>query len=207
VTLGFPIEHPIDSIKTQWQAKPYLKNELQIVKYIYNEKGWRGFYAGALPNLTRCIVRNSYKYPLLIMLPEQFNIIENPHTRKYLTGLTIAFVEATITCPLERLKVYFMTSSQSQSYRSFFNSIRQNAFRELFRGFTPLFMRQFVSWTTMLQTDLVVKSFIRQRLGLTKEDKIKPRWLIPASVVVALVNTSLVMPLDVVKTHMEKKEP
>jgi len=29
--LGFPIEHPIDSIKTQWQARPYLKNEFAII--------------------------------------------------------------------------------------------------------------------------------------------------------------------------------
>ena len=28
VTIGFPIEHPIDSIKTQWQAKPYIANEM-----------------------------------------------------------------------------------------------------------------------------------------------------------------------------------
>ena len=28
--IGFPIEHPIDSIKTQWQAKPQLKNELAV---------------------------------------------------------------------------------------------------------------------------------------------------------------------------------
>ena len=27
VTVGFPLEHPIDSIKTQWQAKPYVRNE------------------------------------------------------------------------------------------------------------------------------------------------------------------------------------
>jgi len=25
------VEHPIDSIKTQWQARPHLKNELAIV--------------------------------------------------------------------------------------------------------------------------------------------------------------------------------
>ena len=69
VTIGFPIEHPIDSIKTQWQAKPYLKNEIQIIKHIYRQKGWRGFYAGSVPNYTRCLVRNSYKYPLMIGLP------------------------------------------------------------------------------------------------------------------------------------------
>ena len=28
---------------------------------------------------------------------------------KFLTGFTIALIEASITCPLERTKVYFMT--------------------------------------------------------------------------------------------------
>ena len=72
VSIGFPIEHPIDSIKTQWQAKPYHKNELQIIQHIYYDKGLKGFYAGSVPNYTRCIVRNSYKYPLLIGLPQTF---------------------------------------------------------------------------------------------------------------------------------------
>ena len=35
-TIGFPIEHPLDSIKTQWQAKPFIKNELHIVRHIYS---------------------------------------------------------------------------------------------------------------------------------------------------------------------------
>jgi hypothetical protein len=28
--VGFPIEHPIDSIKTQWQTKPYHKHEFSV---------------------------------------------------------------------------------------------------------------------------------------------------------------------------------
>ena len=69
-TVGFPIEHPLDSIKTQWQAKPYIKNEIVMVREIYNTKGvWNGLYAGSLPNLTRCILKNTYRYPLMVGLP------------------------------------------------------------------------------------------------------------------------------------------
>lgn len=69
-TLGFPFEHPVDSVKTQWQAKPQFKNEFAIIRHIYANKGFiGGFYAGALPNYTRCILRNAYKYPLIIGLP------------------------------------------------------------------------------------------------------------------------------------------
>lgn len=120
--LGFPFEHPLDSIKTQWQAKPHHKNEFSIVSEIYKEKGIRGFYAGALPNMTRCLIKNSYRYPLLVGLPS-FYKEHLPHAfkeyqalSKLLTGCSIAFFEAVILCPIERLKVYFMTTSESISY-------------------------------------------------------------------------------------------
>ena len=30
--IGFPIEQPLEAIKTQWQAKPGFQNELKIAK-------------------------------------------------------------------------------------------------------------------------------------------------------------------------------
>ena len=27
IIIGFPLEHPIDAIKVQWQAQPHFKNE------------------------------------------------------------------------------------------------------------------------------------------------------------------------------------
>ena len=50
-------------------------------------------------------------------------------------------IETTILCPAERVKVYFMTLDEKKSYRKFFKSIRGNARKELFRGFTPLLVR------------------------------------------------------------------
>ena len=48
---------------------------------------------------------------------------------------------------------------------------------------------------------------IRKILHIPEKKEIPTRYLIPASFVVALMNTTLVMPLDCVKTHMEKKDP
>jgi hypothetical protein len=31
IFLAFPLEHPIDAIKTQWQARPHVKNELAVI--------------------------------------------------------------------------------------------------------------------------------------------------------------------------------
>ena len=68
--IGFPIEQPLEAIKTQWQADPKHKNELSIVRKVLGQKGaYRGFYAGSMPNLGRVLVKNVYRYPLMIGLP------------------------------------------------------------------------------------------------------------------------------------------
>lgn len=53
-------------------------------------------------------------------LPE--SIREHKTLLKLMTGSSIALVEATLTCPVERLKVYFMTNQDKISYRQFFQT-------------------------------------------------------------------------------------
>jgi hypothetical protein len=65
----------------------------------------------------RLVCRNSYKYPLLIGLPEFYKnnlpafMKDNDMLLKLATGLSIATIETIITCPIERTKVYFMTQN------------------------------------------------------------------------------------------------
>ena len=93
---------------------------------IRQNKGIKGFYAGSIPNLTRCLLKNSYRYPLMVGLPTFYknsmpeSIKEHRMLVKFLTGGSIALVEAILTSPIERLKVYFMTTSNKISYRQFF---------------------------------------------------------------------------------------
>ena len=58
-----------------------------------------------------------------------------------------------------------------------------------------------------LQTDLFVKSKIRSVLDIKPSEEIPTRYLMFASCCVAVANTTLVMPFDCVKTHMEKVNP
>jgi hypothetical protein len=54
----------------------------------------------------------------MVGLPQFYNnnlpdkIRENNKFLKLLTGASIGLVEATLTCPIERIKVYFMTTSE-----------------------------------------------------------------------------------------------
>jgi hypothetical protein len=78
---------------------------------------------------------------------------------------------------------------------------------ELFRGFGPLFARQSVTWTVFLQIDLAVKKAIRKHYNYGEKQQIPLRQLLPASIIITLFNTTLVLPFDCVKTHMEKRDP
>ena len=71
----------------------------------------------------------------------------------------------------------------------------------------PLLIRQSLNFTVFLQTDLFVKSKIRLFVDLRDDEEISSYYLIPASLIVAISNTCLVMPLDCLKTHMEKVNP
>jgi hypothetical protein len=53
----------------------------------------------------------------------------------------------------------------------------------------------------------MVKQILRKAYGIPSTDQIPTRLLVPASLVVALINCAIVMPLDCVKTHMEKVDP
>lgn len=54
---------------------------------------------------------------------------------------------------------------------------------------------------------MLVKKMIRQHYKISDSESIPTSMLIPASALVALVNTCIVMPFDCVKTHLEKVSP
>jgi hypothetical protein len=67
-------------------------------------------------------MKNTYRYPLMVGLPRFYNSVlpssvkENKAFLRFLTGNSIALVEATLTCPVERLKVFFMTNTDKITY-------------------------------------------------------------------------------------------
>ena len=64
-----------------------------------------------------------------------------------------------------------------------------------------------MAWSVFLQTDHQIKNRIRYFYDINKDTPIPASLLMPASAVVALVNTCMVMPLDCVKTHLAKVNP
>eukprot|EP00347_Sterkiella_histriomuscorum_P012923 403366706 len=214
-TLGFPIEQPLEAIKTQWQSKPYFKNEYQVMQGIIKDKGIMGLYAGSTPNFSRMIVKNLYRYPLMIYLPSQFkkilplNFDEKKFFSKFLTGSTIAVLESFILCPFERFKTLFITQSGANNlnYAGYYKKFNNSMSAELLKGVTPLMGRQAVAWISFLEADLLVKQTLRKYYQIKDNENIPTRYLLPGSLVVAIINTICVMPLDAVKTFFQKVDP
>ena len=209
---GLPLEHPLDTIRTRWQADPrYSRNALQVVREIYSSKGFLGFYSGAIPNTTRRAVKQAYRWPMMLFFPNFYRdhvlsarIQKNyPYLPKILTGLSIANFEILVINPLERLKVWLMTSPTRISLLEFFrrHAYVRNIVQELYRGTLAIFYRQNISWVTFLYTDELTKTKLRkykQSEDLTHVD------LFLAGMIVGSVNTGAIMPFDYVKTQKQK---
>lgn len=67
------LEHPLESIKVQWQSQFQIKGINNVVNYIYQEKGLTGFYRGFTPNLIRVIIKQLYRWPMMIYFPQFYN--------------------------------------------------------------------------------------------------------------------------------------
>ena len=75
---------------------------------------YRGFYAGSLPNASVRMLKNVYRYTLMIWLPYFYQTkcnIKNQRVQKGLAGISLVVIESAILCPFERIKVYMMTAN------------------------------------------------------------------------------------------------
>lgn len=209
---GLPLEHPLDTIRTRWQANPTNSNStLQVVREIYKSKGFLGFYSGAIPNTTRRAIKQTYRWPMMLFFPNFYrNHVLSKHIQtqyprlpKILTGLSIANFEILVINPLERLKVWLMTSPTRVSLLDFFRQQKNgpDIVRELFRGTSAVFYRQNISWVTFLYTDELTKSKFRE---YKQSQDLSPIDLFIAGMLVGLVNTTAMMPFDYIKTQKQK---
>lgn len=209
---GWPIEQPLDCLKTRWQASPSFQTTMQVSKAIYNERGFKGFYLGSLPNLFQLTSKQAYRFPAMLTLSPLFrNYLPSEVQKKYpglekpLTGAVMASTETFFITPLQRLKVWAMTNPDKQI--GFFYSLRNNYQqlpRELFRGLNAVYTKSMVSWITFLLTDDQFKRLARK---VTQNDKLSPFALFSVSISVGVVCTAVVMPFDVIKTQLQKVDP
>lgn len=205
---GLPIEHPFDVVKTRCQATGGQISPLEVTKELWNQ-GMRNFYSGAVPNGIRVVIKQAYRWPMMLGLPHQYNqhlpkslIQRYPTLPKGLTGLTIAVFEVGLITPLERLKVHCMTHlEKDKKVYDFFLKNRGKLVREMTRGLNATFARQISSWVSFLVADEKLKQWEKLR---TRTNELSFSSLMGVSVIVGTLNTAVNMPWDALKTQMTK---
>jgi len=112
---------------------------------------------------------------------------------KIQTGFTIANLETLFICPLERLKVFFMThkikETKHYSYLKHFYVLNKgNLIQQLFKGLEPSLLRSNISWISFLYLDQKTRTFLKTKRNVEELDF----WdLLFASIIVGIGNLSL----------------
>lgn len=189
-------EHPFDVLKTSAQANLEKKSLLKIMRAIVTNKGWLGFYSGALPNSIRMATKQAYRYPLMLALPFVFGKISSSITVISLcTGFSIALFEIAIITPLERLKVWNITfKNRSGALNEFFKN--KHILKELYKGIEPTALKQIVTWCTFLVVHDHLMDLFNHSLSLS--------IVLVTALFEGAINTAVVMPFDCIKTQMQK---
>ena len=179
-----------------------------MTKEIYNTHGLRkGFYAGFFPSAARGVLKQIYRWPLMLVLPKIYDTAYSdslkkayPAISKISTGLTLAAIDTFIVCPFERLKVCLQTKQSDLSLKQYFRQSEQGIIKSLFRGLNSLFYRQMISWVSFLYSDHKFKEIARKAKGTDKNQPLDNQTLLLTSVLVGIVNVLIVMPFDMTKT-------
>ena len=209
VVFTFVCYHPFDYLKTRMQANvsSTLSNRA-LVAQVYNVYGFKGFYIGGRANFSRAVLKEIYRNPVRgIMkgfytekLPKSLQI-KYPEIRNVATGISMAIFDTFILCPLERIKVWVMTTDRKGSFTAYFNQ-NKNFFKDLFKGLQVSFVRSVVSWTSYLVFEEDIRKYIT-RNNFDKEN-IPLKQQIMIGVLAGLVNSVLTLPFDTVKTQIQK---
>lgn len=208
---GLAFEHPFDTVKTRCQANPAEASIKKVTSQIMEAHGVGGFYSGCIPNGMRVMIKQAYRWPMMMVFPQFFKEhlpeklqVQYPASAKLATAVSIANLETFIICPLERLKVHLMTlDHKNKGITEFYIHHRKHLGREMIRGIHAVYLRQITSWASFLLTDEKMKNWERRRI---QKEELPFFSLMKVSLVVGAVNTAVNMPFDFVKTQMQKAE-
>ena len=212
----FALTHPLDLLKTRMQADIQHKlTGIHHTKAIYSQSGLAGFYKAGVPNFTRALIKEMYRSSLRGFFNKLY-ADSLPHTLKQsypdlknlLTGITMSTADTLIASPLERIKVWLMTSNERKpSMLQFFkrNETASALASNLFSGLNATFCRNTISWVSYL----VAEERIRHLVVANKyanDESVSIMDQLVIGTFSGMLNCFITLPFDSVKTQIQKKD-
>lgn len=168
------------------------------MKAIYSEFGLIGFYSGFLPNCIRVMIKQAYRWPMMIFFPNFYSklypksIVQRFHgLTRISSGISIACIETFFVCPIERIKVFLMTRMNKRVRLDDFFKNQSNyraIFVSLFNGLQAQLFRQILSWTLFLYFEHKFKRIARQVLNTPEEEALSLKTIMVTSTCTGIIN-------------------
>lgn len=207
-------EYPLECIKTRWQGQLQNDKISTVVKSTYRQYGLRGYYHGFIPNLTKKIPAQAYRWTLLLQLPQFYmglwrEISERPRLHpdytglifaNILSGLSIAACETLIASPFEACKLELIIKKNA----SLWDYLRRNALsiKPHYLGVKVLAMKEAFGWVSFLTVCNLLRVMARESNAGTA---LKWHQYVYISVLTAAANATCFTPWDVIRTQIQKQ--
>jgi hypothetical protein len=178
------LTYPLGVIKIHQQCSntPPIQTALRIFK----EEGSMAFYKGAQFELAKATFKQCWHWPLITHLPSVFYPF-SPSVQYGLTGMTIAFVDALVTTPLEKARII-------SAFRSRNTPLFDTFYKNAWDGVSIHFLKRATNWTTMLAS----QRYLREQYG--KDHQLTLPELTGIGIQTALVVSTIGAPLDFAHT-------
>ena len=199
--------HVLNRVATELMAHPERGSVTGAVRHLYAEGGLKEFYKGLNWNLVQGCCKGATRWGFNNLMFRLFaEALPKGLQEKHrwilpaAVGLGGAAVETALyLCPLESMKTRRMTGPEG-----FVRIVKQEGIPVFFKGWTGLYGRQAITWTTYLVVydkarDILLK--YREKKEVTVFDKFTLNAV--TGTVACLLNT----PLDMLRTQFQKHEP
>lgn len=208
----FVLGHPFDLLKTRMQADMQSQSAWNMAVRINQRKSIFGFYQGGSANFSRTIIKEAYRTPARGALLAYFTALypaTERATRSVLTSFAMAVLDSIIVAPLERLKVWTMTSAMSEKrlikcYLLRTKKSHLPLYRDLYKGTSASLLRSTVSWCSYLVPESIIRDEVSRRYG-HNGGQVTLSWNCAIGCVSGIINGLCTLPIDTIKTQVQQE--
>jgi len=204
------VEHPVETISSQWRRLSTFNRRLLTRATFYKESILSAWKKGTSPTNQKNIVKNLLRLPAMIYLPNIFRdyVKKFPFyfdsLPKILAGIVFSNFEVYCLAPLERLKLKLIAekSSFSTILRTRIGSNRSNVTKNLFKGLGPTYWITLSGWQTFILLNHYLKIHWKENLG---RKQLSTNDLFLISCIVGLASNIMTRPFYYIRNQQNIK--
>lgn len=189
------VNQPLYTLKVRRQCSTIGQSSFQIAQSIIQNEGISTFYQSLFPKLGQAALREFWRWPMIVSIP----VLLTPHRltdfqKQSITGLSIASLDATVTTPLEKLKVQL--ASRGKTTLSL-----KNIYQDGWQGYSSHLMKLSVSWVTFL----TVQKHLRNKAQKQSSKPLTSSKITEIGLETGLIVSIVSAPFDYINTLQQAK--